>query len=254
MKKLLYIGIGFIWLVIFALVMFTVLSSPDKELVKVLYAYKQVNKAYLDQKQIEPAKLFDHDDLSQDEEFVKIYANFVMAWQKAEAEYSAQKNITMVVLEPQNLMNPAIAASAPEKWAALNAVTVKVYQDLVQAEKASIAAWEALDVKKMQIFDPKLATEDFLPKYNKAREDISSNRLGIEKYGKAITDFAAQKSGQMSAEGGFVKFLRPEDQKYYNDILTTIRQFERSSSYIIEQNNAEIRGVNEQIPIIENDE
>jgi hypothetical protein len=248
MNRIVYISIGVIWLIVFSVVLAGVLVAPDVEAMGSLQKYKTVGQQYLDREIVDVSAIKVNDP---DDEFLLMYAKYMLAFQNSENEYNAKHRLFQIALRPENLNNPELLLNAYDKLNILNQQTKDSYNELVKAKDDA-----KLALKKMKDMDLRIYKDALEPSLKQLEgsefqfiNDITQTRLALVKYYNAILDFLVQKEGAYTVENNIVTFSAPEDQQYYNQLKQGQATYEENLSKAFEVYQNELRTSNSKIQI-----
>lgn len=233
-----------------AIVAFGVWASPDIDVLISLQKYKTIGQDYLDRKEIEPS---DYKQNTPDDEFIKIYAQYMKDFQDSENAYNATFQLFQIAIVPSNLEGSGNLNAANERLQALSVQTIASYEALVKAHSKAIADMRGLKADKLEIFGSVIG--DFVEAVEvdevKFRDDVTKFRLTMEKYYQAQLEFLAQNQGQYSvdAASGAIFFLTPEAQTYYDQLTKGRKEFELQLKQAFEKYQDNLRKSNAKIPV-----
>jgi len=248
MNKKLLIIIGIIWFIVFSIVLMGVLVSPDIDVLKSLQRYKILGQQYLDREVIDPAAV---EVKIPDDEFLVMYAKYLLAFQKSENEWASKQRTVKVALDAQNLNNPELYANTQKKLNELSKQTQISYDRLLDAQNQALKTVEALKEKDLEVYAQALdqVITEIEGNEAKFRDDVTKARLALDKYYQAIFDFVVQKQGMYSVQGSLMSFFVEEEQVYYDQLREGQKEFERQLSRLYDDYKQDLRQSNSKIPV-----
>lgn len=248
MNRIVYIAIGGIWAIMFAIVGFGIWSAPDIDVLSTLQKYKVVGQDYLDRKEIVPSSI---KQSVPDDRFVLVYADYMKAFQDSENNYNAAYNLFNVAIEPRSLRGSQSSDLAYKRLDSLVKATALSYDMLAKAQQKIIADLKSLDTEGMKVYGEAIdgAIETVKVEEVGFRDEVTRTRLALEKYYKAILDFIAQKQGQYSVDGTAIFFSTVADQQYYDQLRRGRKEYERKLNDAFKDYRQDLREFNAKIPV-----
>ena len=241
MKKILYIVIALIWILVLVYIGMVYFKSPKADQVQSIRALMTVGENYLDNKPISETDVPGTDGNA---EFVKAIAVYMEKLQEIENKVGSETRLLTVTIEPVNL-------SIPDNIDR-NILKVDSYKKSVEDSYAKLETNVNELVARLDKIDPKDTMYNIddmksqLGKDKESRDKISKNRLYMAEYVKALLEFMKSRIGYFKVSEGKVTFAAEADQAYYKQLTDGITGYKDEVEKLILEDREQVRkGVSE---------
>ncbi len=171
-------------------------------------------------------------------EYIRIVGTRLKVKQDLESRLNAETKSILAALSVDNISNPATLEQGLQR--------TDTYLQLVQESDAEYrAAIEDMGRKlsvitEESIFDPKATIEDSEALIS-TFEAQNKVRLSLGQYVKAALEFVKSRNGYYTIEERRIVFKIPEDQSYYEQIISQANTISKSLTDMIAQERATFR-------------
>lgn len=246
MRVILWIITALVCLVPIAYFAFSYIYSPSKDQYNAKMSFVTIANNYVSGNDIDKSLIKGNQE---DSAYLDIFADYLNNRLHVSRELLNRKNSLAILVQPRNLAVSQSIDVSLEKAEDYNKDLNNLYNERENLIKDVSTRMDSLDKKKMKTFDP-VGFSESLRDGQPERQSEFQAYIGLYQYVKAILDFCKTRIGyyQLDNANNSIVFTRPEDQAYYNQLVSGKDQYIKVIEDAVEKHNSDdrksINGVN----------
>lgn len=238
MEKIAKIAGAAILLLFFAMIVFSYVSSPPIDNVLALDKFIQVTKQYVDRKPIKPNEI---EVIDENHKYVKVWAEYLKSISDIERAADTKRRLAKISIQAQNFNNGEDGANrAYNRIEEFNESIAQTNEDFYEAinilvDKSNKTDKEKTFFKVGAIAEEAKTEADYF-------DQLSSYRVVVAQYLRAIVDFIASREGFYNVEGNRIVFDSEQDQDYYEKLYLEMQKYNNEIDQLSNEHRNTMRG------------